>query len=69
MTNNIMQVGQLVRSKLPQHTELTTWRILEITKGLSGKQRYLCSASHDTKHSYGFDSIMHDFKADQIELI
>ena len=64
-----MQVGQLVTSKLPQHTELTTWRILEITKGLSGKQRYLCSASHDTKHSYGFDKIVHDFKENEIQSI
>ena len=69
MTNNIMQVGQLVTSKLPQHTQLTTWRILEITKSFSGTVRYFCQASHDTKHSYGFDNIMHDFKADQIELI
>ena len=63
-----MQVGQLVKSKLPQHKQLTTWRILEIEKGLSGKVRYFCEASHDTKSLYGFDKIKHEFKADEIEL-
>ena len=63
-----MKVGQLVKSKLPQHTKLTTWRILEIEKGLSGKVRYFCEASHDTKYTYGVDKIKHEFKADEIEL-
>jgi len=63
-----MNVGQLVKSKLPQHSKLTTWRILEIEKGLSGKIRYFCEASYDTKSSYGFDKIKYEFKADEIDV-
>ena len=64
-----MEKGQLVKSKLPQHDKLTTWRILEIEKGVSGKNRYICRAAHDTKSSHGFDSIIHDFKESEIEII
>tara|TARA_R110000744_G_scaffold149813_1_gene262996 strand:+ start:131 stop:328 length:198 start_codon:yes stop_codon:yes gene_type:complete len=64
-----MKSGQLVKSKLSQHSQLTTWRILEIEKGISGKVRYFCEASHDTKTTYGFDKIKHEFKAEEIELI
>ncbi len=64
-----MKKGQLVKSKLSQHSQLTTWRILEIEKGISGKVRYFCEASHDTKTTYGFDKIKHEFKAKEIELI
>ena len=64
-----MQLGQLVKSKLPQHDKLTTWRIIDIQTGLSGKERYFCKALHDTKCSYGFDSIKHEFTLEEIELI
>ena len=64
-----MELGQLVKSKLPQHNKLTTWRIIDIQTGLSGKIRYFCKALHDTKSSYGFDSIKHEFTSDEIQLI
>lgn len=64
-----MKAGELVKSKLPQHLQLTTWRIVEIERGLSGKVRYFCEASHDTKKSYGFDNIKYEFTEDEICLI
>jgi len=63
-----MKVGQLVKSKLPEHDKLTTWRILEVVEGVSGRLRYICEAAHDTELSYGFDKIKHDFKTTEIEL-
>lgn len=61
-------IGQLVKSKLPQHDKLTTWRILEETTGeKTGKKRYFCEAAHDTKSSHGFDSIQHEFNEFEIE--
>jgi hypothetical protein len=64
-----MKTGELVKSKLPQHNKLTTWRIEEIIIGLSGRKRFLCVASHDTKMNTGFDAIHYDFKESEIELI
>ncbi len=61
--------GDLVKSKLPQHDKLTTWRVDSITKGeFTGKVRYYCIAAHDTKSSTGFDSIGHEFTRNEIEL-
>ena len=62
-----MKVNSLVKSKI--HDELTTWRITEIVKGVSGRKRYICKAAHDTKLSRGFDAIFHDFKQEEIELL
>ena len=63
-----MEKGQLVKSKLNIHNKLTTWRILEVNIGLSGRKIYFCEAAHDTKLSYGFDKIKRDFKENEIEL-
>ena len=63
-----MKIGILVKSLLSQHKTLTTWRVLSINKGLSGKIRILCEAAHDTRH-LGFDSIKHEFKLNEIEEI
>lgn len=60
------QVGQLVKSKLPQHNELTTWRIIEFVETISGKKKVLCEAAHDIE-SRGFDKIFHEFKINEIE--
>ena len=58
-----MKAGELVKSKLDIHVNgLTTWRILEVNIGLSGRKIYFCEAAHDTKSSYGFDKIKRDFK-------
>jgi len=67
--NQKIKVGQLVKSKLDTHVNtLPTWRVLEITETLTGEIRYFCVAAHDTKSSYGFDSIKHDFKYSELEL-
>lgn len=64
-----MKAGKLVKSKLDIHVNgLTTWRILEVNTGLSGRKIYFCEAAHDTKSSYGFDKIKRDFKENEIEL-
>lgn len=59
------KVGQLVKSKLPQHTELTTWRVIDINETSRGN-RYFCEAAHDVS-SRGFDSIKHEFKSSEIK--
>ncbi len=64
-----MKTGILVKSKLPQHNELTTWRVIETTVGLSGKEKVYCEAAHDTKSSRGFDTIGHEFNLSEIEEI
>ena len=67
MTTEIKE-GELVKSKLPQHDKLTTWRVDSITVGeYTGKTRYCCTAAHDTKSSTGFDSIGHEFTREEIE--
>jgi hypothetical protein len=63
------KVGDLVKSKLGIHINgLTTWRILEVNIGLSGRKSFFCEAAHDTKFSSGFDKIKRDFSENQIEL-
>ena len=64
-----LKAGDLVKSKLGIHINgLTTWRILEVNIGLSGRKSFYCEAAHDTKFSRGFDKIKRDFSENQIEL-
>ena len=62
-----MKVGNLVKSKLAQHTELTTWRIVEITKSDRGFNWIMCEAAHDTG-SRGFNKMGYEFKEFELEL-
>lgn len=65
-----IQKGILVKSKLPQHDTLTTWRVEEITTGEhTGRKRFMCKAAHDVKSSTGFDSISHEFTENEIEIV
>jgi hypothetical protein len=59
-------IGSIIKSK--NDSSLTTWIVTDINVGLSGKKCYTCKAKHDTKKSYGFDSIFRDFKKTEIEL-
>ena len=63
-----MKTQELIKSKLPQHNLLTTWRIVEIYKNSRGQKMFYCKASHDTKTSNGFDSIFYEFKESEIDI-
>jgi|TARA_Y100000289_G_C3827141_1_gene101693 hypothetical protein len=61
------KIYEIVESKLKQHDKLTTWKILSVETGLSGKKRYYCEAMHDTKTNFGFNKIYYEFKCNEIK--
>lgn len=63
-----IKLNDLVKSNLPQHKELTTWRVKEIYKNSRGQNLFFCECSHDTKFKTGFDKVSFEFKQSEIEL-